>query len=150
LETITTRKKRRINGKRFVKNYGNPNNPRRAQRCAGAKKLSEMNLLYSFRETKAFTKNVTSLLTEEIYFAFQQYLQENVFVGDVIPGGNGLRKIRWRIGSKGKRGGVRVIYYFASQKGYIYLLAIYGKSKKSDLEKDQIKQFIRQVQEWLR
>ncbi len=109
-----------------------------------------MNLLYSFRETKAFTKNVISLLTEENYFAFQQYLQENVFVGDVITGGNGLRKIRWRIGSKGKCGGVRVIYYFASQKGYIYLLAIYGKSKKSDLEKDQIKQFIRQVQEWLR
>jgi len=53
-----------------------------------------MNLLYSFRETKAFTKNVISLLTEESYFAFQKYLQENVLIGDVIPGGSGLRKIR--------------------------------------------------------
>lgn len=109
-----------------------------------------MNNLYSFRETKAFTKNVTSLLSAENYFAFQNYLQENVVIGDVIPGGNGLRKIRWRIESKGKRGGVRIIYYFATQKGCIYLLAIYGKSKKTDLEKDQMKQLIKQVQEWLR
>ena len=109
-----------------------------------------MNILYSFRETKAFTKNVASLLSEESYFAFQKYLQENVLIGDVIPGGSGLRKIRWRIESKGKRGGVRIIYYFASQKGFIYLLAIYGKSKKTVLEKDQVKQLIKQVQEWLR
>lgn len=81
-----------------------------------------MDTLYSFRETKAFTKNVMSLLSEENYFAFQKYLQENVLIGDVIPGGNGLRKIRWRIESKGKRGGVRIIYYLASQKGYIYLI----------------------------
>jgi len=65
-------------------------------------------------------------------------LQENVLLGDVIPGGKGLRKIRWRTEGKGKRGGVRVIYYFASEKGYIYLLAIYGKTQKTDLEKDQL------------
>lgn len=62
-----------------------------------------MNKLYSFRETKSFTKNVSSLLSEENYFAFQDYLQENHHLGDVIPGsGGGLRKIRWRAKGKGK------------------------------------------------
>ncbi|CAN5578079.1 type II toxin-antitoxin system RelE/ParE family toxin [soil metagenome] len=109
-----------------------------------------MNKLYSFRETKAFTKNVLSLLSEESYFTFQDYLQENYQLGDVIPGGNGLRKIRWRTRDTGKRGGVRIIYYFASEKGYIYLLDIYGKSKKTDLDKNQLKLLAEQVQEWLR
>jgi mRNA-degrading endonuclease RelE of RelBE toxin-antitoxin system len=109
-----------------------------------------MKKLYSFRETKAFTKNVLSLLSEESYFAFQDYLQENYQSGDVIPGGNGLRKIRWQTRDTGKRGGVRIIYYFASEKGYIYLLDIYGKSKKTDLDKNQLKLLAEQVREWLR
>ena len=109
-----------------------------------------MKKLYSFRETKTFTKDISSLLSEENYFAFQDYLQENYRLGDVIPGGNGLRKIRWRTSDTGKRGGVRVIYYFASEKGYIYLLAVYGKNKQTDLEKDQLKKLAEQVREWLK
>lgn len=108
-----------------------------------------MNQLYSFRETKAFTRDVLSLLTEENYYSFQDYLQENVLLGDVIPSGEGLRKIRWRIEGKGKRGGVRIIYYFASQRGYIYLLAIYGKNQQSELDKNQLKKLAEQVREWL-
>lgn len=109
-----------------------------------------MKKLYSFRETKVFTKNVLSLLSEENYYAFQDYLQENHQLGDVIPGGGGLRKIRWHISGKGKSGGVRIIYYFASEKGYIYLMGIYSKSKKTDLEKDQLKRLAEQVREWLK
>ena len=107
-----------------------------------------MNELYSFRETKAFTRDV-SLLSEESYFKFQDYLQENFALGDVIPGGSGLRKIRWRIEGKGKSGGVRIIYYFASSKGYIYLMAIYGKNQQTDLDKDQLKTLSEKVKEWL-
>lgn len=108
-----------------------------------------MNELYSFRETKAFTRDVLSLLSEESYFKFQSYLLDNYSLGDVIPGGNGLRKIRWRIEGKGKSGGVRIIYYFASAKGCIYLLAIYGKNQQTDLDKDQLKILAEQVKEWL-
>ncbi len=64
-----------------------------------------MEQLHSFRETKLFTKRVLSLLTEESYFAFQNYLQENFLLGDLIPGGEriakdalasgGERKERW-------------------------------------------------------
>lgn len=109
-----------------------------------------MNHLYSFRETKAFTRDVLSLLSEENYYAFQNYLLENYSLGDVIPGGSGLRKIRWRSKGKGKSGGVRIIYYFAPAKGYIYLMAIYGKNQQTDLDKDQLKRLAEQVKEWLK
>ncbi len=109
-----------------------------------------MNQLYSFRETKAFTRDVSLLLSGESYFAFQNYLQENFLLGDVISGSSGLRKIRWRGGGKGKSGGVRIIYYVASEKGYIYLMAIYGKNQQTDLEKPQLKRLAEQVKEWLR
>lgn len=108
-----------------------------------------MSELYSFRETKAFTRNVESLLSEENYFAFQNYLLENHALGDVIPGGGGLRKIRWRAKGKGKSGGVRIIYYFASAKGYLYLLAIYSKNQQTDLDKNELEQLADQVREWL-
>lgn len=108
-----------------------------------------MEHLYSFRETKAFSRDVSSLLTEESYFGFQNYLLENYMLGDVIPGGGGLRKICWRAKGKGKSGGVRIIYYFASEKGYIYLMAIYGKNQQTDLDKDQLKRLAEQVKEWL-
>jgi mRNA-degrading endonuclease RelE of RelBE toxin-antitoxin system len=105
--------------------------------------------LLSFRETKAFTRDVSSLLSEESYFELQRFLHEHFELGDVIPGGGGLRKIRWRLAGKGKSGGVRIIYYFASEKGYIYLLAIYGKNQQANLDKDQLKRLSNQVREWL-
>ncbi len=109
-----------------------------------------MTHLYSFRETRAFTRDVQSLLSEENYFVFQNYLQQNFLLGDVIPGGNGLRKIRWRVEGRGKSGGVRIIYYLASEKGYIYLMAIFGKNRQTDLDKNQLRRLAEQVKEWLR
>lgn len=109
-----------------------------------------MKRLISFRETKTFTRDVLSLLSEESYFAFQSYLQENYSLGDLIPGGGGLRKMRWRVKGKGKSGGVRIIYYLASEKGYIYLMAIYGKSDRTNLDKKQLEKLAQQVKEWLR
>lgn len=58
--------------------------------------------------------------------------------GDVIPRGGGLRKLRWRSGSKGKRGGIRVIYYCESLQR-LYMLYAFGKSGQADLTKEQLK-----------
>lgn len=92
-----------------------------------------MKTFYSFRESPAFTKKVIKELAEENYFALQDYLLENATRGNIIPHGNGLRKIRWQAQGRGKRGGYRVIYYLATKQGYIYLLAIYAKNKQTDL-----------------
>lgn len=97
-----------------------------------------------------FTRDVLSLLSEESYFAFQNYLLDNFHLGDVIPGGSGLRKIRWRVEGKGKSGGVRILYYFASEKGYIYLMAIYAKNQQANIDKQQLKRLAEKVKEWLR
>ncbi len=58
--------------------------------------------------------------------------------GDVIPGGCGLRKLRWSAQGRGKRGGARVIYYRHVPGECIYLIYAYVKSRQSDLTRDQI------------
>lgn len=54
-------------------------------------------------------------------------------------GSGGVRKARWAAGSKGKSGGVRIIYYWVKSKDQILLITIYSKSEKDDLTKDQLK-----------
>ncbi len=53
--------------------------------------------------------------------------------GDLIRGTGGVRKLRWRHGARGKRSGVRVIYYFHSERMPIYLLTVFAKNERSDL-----------------
>lgn len=86
-----------------------------------------------FIESSIFTEDVLELLTDEGYREFQRYLVENPLVGDVIQGTNGLRKVRWATGSRGKRGGVRIIYYHVSVACHIRLLLIYPNGVKDDL-----------------
>jgi hypothetical protein len=72
-----------------------------------------MKKIYSFRETKNFTKKVVELISDEDYANFQLRLSDFPENGDLIPNGGGIRKIRCAAKGKGKRGGARVIYYFA-------------------------------------
>lgn len=53
--------------------------------------------------------------------------------GDLIMGTGGVRKLRWRRGGKGKSGGVRVIYYFHSERMPLYLLTVFAKNERADL-----------------
>lgn len=64
-----------------------------------------------FFETSVFTRRVTELLSDYEYAELQRTLVANPNAGDVIPGSGGLRKIRWAAQGRGKRGGVRIIYY---------------------------------------
>lgn len=69
----------------------------------------------------------------------QNFLLATPDAGDVIPGGSGLRKLRWPLQGRGKRGGARVIYYRHVPGECIYLVYAYAKSEQSDLTRDQIK-----------
>lgn len=106
-------------------------------------------VLYSFRESSLFTKDVHRYLTEESYFALQQFLLDSPNEGDLIRGSGGLRKLRWRAPGRGKRGGTRVIYYWADARGFIFLLDIYPKSEQEDLTPVEVKQLRAIVEEWL-
>lgn len=63
-------------------------------------------------ETQVFTKDIVKLLSDNEYRELQKALVENPLLGHLIPGGAGLRKLRWSAGGKGKRGGLRIIYYY--------------------------------------
>ena len=100
-----------------------------------------------FVETFVFTKASRSLLTDSELRQLQMTLLLHPDMGQVIPGSGGLRKIRWISGGKGKRGGLRVIYYWVTADHKIYLLYAYSKSKQEDLTPDQIKVFKRLIEE---
>ena len=89
-------------------------------------------------ETSIFTKQIKSLLNDEEYRAFQNTLVENPSSGDIIQGSGGIRKVRCKASGHGKRGGARVIYYWASSHEQIFMLFAYAKNEVSDLTKDQL------------
>lgn len=90
-----------------------------------------------FIETPHFTKLITGLLTDDDYRLLQNELAANPEMGDLIPSGGGIRKVRVGIAGTGKRGGARVIYYWQVKRHKIYMLTAYAKAKKTDLDDDQ-------------
>lgn len=103
-----------------------------------------------FIETSFFTRIVAEYLSDEEQGNLQAHLIEHPDDGDIIKGTGGIRKIRWGAKGKGKRGGTRVIYYWRTAKGHIYLLNIYGKNEASDLTEKE-KEFLKKlVEAWNR
>ena len=77
-------------------------------------------------------------MDDESYLALQLALVLRPQQGSVIPGSGGVRKIRWPGRSHGKRGGLRVIYYWALDADVIYMLYVYSKNEQGDLTRAQI------------
>jgi mRNA-degrading endonuclease RelE of RelBE toxin-antitoxin system len=92
-----------------------------------------------FIETSAFSALLEDWLSDEEYRGLQSYLMEHPDAGDIIRGSGGIRKLRWAAKGKGKSGGVRVIYYWAKAPEQIYLLTMYGKSERADINRATLK-----------
>jgi mRNA-degrading endonuclease RelE of RelBE toxin-antitoxin system len=89
---------------------------------------------------------VQTLLTDDEYRDLQNALIVQPNIGPVIPGGGGLRKMRWSYHGKGKRGGVRVIYYLVTEDR-ILMVYIYPKGKQDDLTPEQLRRLRRIIEE---
>lgn len=92
-----------------------------------------------FIESPLFTKLVYAYLNEGEYLAMQWELSLHPESGSLIPETGGLRKLRWQSKGKGKRGGVRIIYYYKKSPNQIWLLTIYGKNEVESLPKALLK-----------
>ena len=100
-----------------------------------------------FVETTVFTASVRRHLDDEQYRALQLALLLRPEQGRLIPGGGGLRKLRWGAEGRGKRGGVRTIYYWAVEEHVCFMLYVYAKNEQGDLTPAQVKSLARLVRE---
>ena len=86
-------------------------------------------------ETGRFLKDARERMPESGRLELVTFIAANPRAGDVIPETGGVRKLRWALPGRGKRGGARVIYYFHSERLPLFLLAAYGKNEKANLSK---------------
>ena len=94
-----------------------------------------------FIEAPVFTKYLSDYLVDDAFKNLQEALCHDPETGDVMQGTGGFRKMRWQDSrrGKGKRGGLRVIYFYFADDHQIWLLTIYGKDEMDDLTSEQKK-----------
>lgn len=102
-----------------------------------------------FLETPIFTEAVEELLDHDGYRALQSSLILRPEAGAVIRQSGGLRKLRWALAGKGKRGGCRIIYFWHEASETFFMLYAYRKSQQEDLTSHQLRILNRLVREEL-
>ena len=93
-------------------------------------------------ETPTFQKQSEKLWSESERLAFIDWIALNPLAGDVVPGANGARKVRWGRAGSGKSGGVRVIYFNLTEQEVVLLLAVYSKSERTNMLPAEIKKVV--------
>jgi len=84
-------------------------------------------------ETPEFLAATRRIMDEEERVLLVDYLARNPLAGDLIPGTGGVRKVRWALEGRGKRGGARVVYYYHSEAMPIFALTAYAKNERADI-----------------
>ena len=98
-----------------------------------------------FVETTVFTRRITEILSDENYRLLQQALLRRPEQGNLIEGTKGLRKIRWKEAGRGKRGSLRIIYFWHSGREMFLMLYVYRKNEQEDLTAKQKETLARAV-----
>ena len=101
-----------------------------------------MKSMYTVIETPTFQKQAEKIWTESERIEFINWIAENALVGDVIPGAQGARKVRWSVAGRGKRGGARVVYFNLTEQGVVLLVTIYTKADQSGIQPGEIKKAV--------
>ncbi len=98
--------------------------------------------------TSVYEKRVGKLLQAEERNAMELHVAGNPEIHAVVAGTGGVRKARCGRQGKGKRGGVRVIYFYRSVADVVYFLDIYAKAVKEDLtpaDRQQLKELVNRL-----
>jgi hypothetical protein len=101
--------------------------------------------MQTFVETKLFSRLVQDYLSDDEYAQLQQALIAQPEAGSVIPGSGGVRKLRWKIAGRGKRGGLRVIYYLRLREGQIWMLTLYAKNVAENIPLSLLKKIKEEI-----
>ena len=96
--------------------------------------------MFQFIELHPFASVRDRYLDDEEFISLQAYLAVNPDAGDVIPRSGGCRKLRWAVQERGKRGGVRVIYFLRLGQGQIVLVTMYAKSVRENIDPGVLRQ----------
>ena len=88
-----------------------------------------------FLEAPTFTRHFSTYLDDAGLLALQLFLIDHPEAGKIMPGTGGFRKLRWSDDTrgKGKRGGLRIIYFFLPEDDQVWLFTLYGKDEAADL-----------------
>jgi hypothetical protein len=100
-------------------------------------------------ETPLFVRRAAEVWSDDERESFVDFIAKNPQMGDVIPDTGGVRKIRWAKAGTGKRGGVRVIYFYHDADSPLYLLMVYAKARQEDLTPDE-KRTVRKLADTLK
>lgn len=98
-----------------------------------------MDRMQTVAETPTFSRQVEKLFDEDGRKELIEFLAENPLAGDEIEGTGGVRKLRFAVPGRGKRGGARIIYYYLDDEFPLYALLAYPKNAKTDLTPDEKK-----------
>jgi mRNA-degrading endonuclease RelE of RelBE toxin-antitoxin system len=90
-------------------------------------------------ETPTFQRQAQAVWSTQEREAFIDFIAENPDVGDVIPGADGARKVRWQRQGTGKRGGARVIYFHLVDDELVLLVMVYAKAERTNVKAKDIK-----------
>ena len=92
-------------------------------------------------ETPTFIARAAKLLTDDEHDALIAYLAANPTAGDLVPGTGGIRKFRWALAGRGKRGGARVIHFFHNADLPVFALTMFAKNARVDLSQEERNEF---------
>jgi len=98
-----------------------------------------------FIEAPIFTRLVHNYLDDDEYAALQWALALRPEAGIIIPGSGGIRKLRWAAKGRGKRGGLRVIYYWRNREGEIVLLTLYAKNEAENIPLSVLRELRKEI-----